>query len=106
MFFSSTPSVSVSQALQGVQAPNTAFIDVRTRDEYREGHAQGAKNVPLDSLNDSDIERFKGYDAVYVICRSGGRSAAATKALISGGVHAINVSGGTLAWHAHGLPMA
>jgi rhodanese-related sulfurtransferase len=35
---------------------------------------------------------------VYVICRSGGRSAKAVEHLRSQGIDAVNVTGGTLAW--------
>jgi rhodanese-related sulfurtransferase len=35
---------------------------------------------------------------VYVICKSGGRSAKAVEHLRANGVDAVNVAGGTLAW--------
>lgn len=69
------------------------------------GHAHHAKNIPLDVLSERDVERLKRAETVYVICRSGGRSAQGVKMLISAGVNAINVSGGTMAWQASGLPM-
>ncbi len=105
MFFNSTPSISVSEAAQQVVGDTVAFIDVRTPDEYASGHAKGTVNIPLDSFNDTQIANLKQYKDLYVICQSGGRSAAATKTLIAGGVNAISVAGGTTAWHAQGLPM-
>lgn len=105
MFFNSVPSVSVQAAYQGVQQANTAFIDVRTKGEYASGHAVAARNVPLDTLGDADITRLAPYDAVYVICQSGGRSSAAASMLKKAGVKAVNVSGGTLAWRGEGLPI-
>ncbi len=105
MFFNSIPSVSVKDAYRNAQESNTDFIDVRTKGEYASGHAAGARNAPLDTLNDADIDRLKQYNAVYVICQSGGRSSAATSVLKKAGVKAVNVSGGTLAWRSEGLPM-
>jgi len=39
-----------------------------------------------------------------VICRSGGRSAAVTAALLNAGFSAVNLAGGSLAWVSAGLP--
>lgn len=106
MFFKSNPSVSVAEAAEKVKAQNVAFVDVRTPAEYAGGHAQGALNYPLQSLNASRANELKRFDEVYVICQSGGRSASATSVLIAAGVKAVNVNGGTSAWLAHGLPMS
>lgn len=105
MFFNSIPSVSVKEAYQKSSEPNTTLIDVRSKGEYVSGHAAGARNVPLDTLSDAVSADLAKYDAVYVICQSGGRSSMAARALKSAGVKAVNVSGGTLAWHGAGLPM-
>lgn len=105
MFFNSVPSISPADVSKVACNSKYAFIDVRTPDEYESGHAKCAVNIPLDTVQ-RDIDRLKSYSAVYVICQSGGRSASATRALQSGGVNAINVSGGTMAWRASGLPMA
>ena len=103
MFFNSIPSVSVTEAAQRLQQPNTRLIDVRSAQEYQTGHAKGALSAPPESM---DVHALKQYDAVYVLCRSGGRSSAVTKALISQGVKAVNVSGGTMTWQANGLSMS
>lgn len=103
-FFSPTPSVSVAEAAQRAAAGDAILIDVRMPDEYAAVHAAGALNCPLPSLA-SCLEKLKRFKAVYVICQSGGRSARATAQLMSQEINAINVSGGTLAWQAHGLPL-
>jgi rhodanese-related sulfurtransferase len=101
-----TPSVSVTDAAQKVQGANVAFIDVRTPAEYEAGHAKGAQNYPLGTLDASQIEKLQKYAEVYVICQSGNRSSSATRALVSGSVNAFNVNGGTSAWRAAGLPLS
>ena len=103
-FGSSIPSLTPTETAGKIAAPNVAFIDVRSVPEYRSGHAQGAKNIPLETIG-SSVDTLKTLDAVYVICQSGGRSARATSELVNAHVNAINVSGGTLAWRSEGLPI-
>ncbi len=104
-FFTSVPSVAVTEVEQKMQGESTILIDVRNPDEYSSGHARGAVNYPLPQIAHY-IDKLKGYSEVYVICQSGGRSATATSALIKAGISAVNVTGGTSAWRAHGLPVA
>ena len=44
-------------------------------------------------------------DTIYVICRSGARSARVTLALVEAGWQALNVEGGMQDWAAAGRPM-
>jgi rhodanese-related sulfurtransferase len=85
------------------------LIDVRTPVEFRELHAEGAKNVPLDSLDVQKIAESRNGrsgEPMYVICRSGARGAKAVQKLIDAGItEAVNVEGGTLAWEQAGLPV-
>jgi rhodanese-related sulfurtransferase len=81
------------------------LLDVRDHHEWQEGHVSGATHLPLASLP----ARFGEIDAsrpVAVICRSGNRSAAATRFLRRHGLDVVNVSGGMVAWERHGLPIA
>ena len=81
------------------------LIDVRTPEEFAEGRVPGAKNVPLDTLG-SQVEALKSEEReIYVVCRSGGRSARAADLLARRGIRAVNVEGGTLAWQAAGEPI-
>lgn len=104
-FFSRVPSVSVADAAARAASPDAVLVDVRSPHEYAGGHAQGAINCPLPSLS-ACVDKLKRYSEVYVICQSGGRSSAATTALLGTQINAVNVAGGTLAWHAAGLPLA
>lgn len=84
------------------------IIDVRTPVEYAEVHAEGARLVPLDTLDPHDFSqrsRAEG-EPLYVICQSGGRAAQAAKKLTAAGVdRVVSVAGGTLAWEKAGLPV-
>lgn len=104
-FFSSVPSVTAVAAERLLHNKGAILVDVRSPDEFASGHARGAENCPLPVLS-ACVDKLKGYSEVYVICQSGGRSAMAVSALRSEDVRAINVSGGTSAWRAHGLAIA
>lgn len=80
------------------------LLDVRQPDEHDEANIPAAVLIPLDQLPDRLDEIPAGGGEVYVICRSGGRSASACEFLAAGGYDAVNVTGGMLAWIDAGLP--
>ena len=85
------------------------LIDVRTPMEFYEVHAVGSLNAPLDRLNPELIMSSRGARAqepLYIICRSGARSAQACSDFVKAGFeNVVNIEGGTLAWVAAGLPV-
>jgi rhodanese-related sulfurtransferase len=81
------------------------LLDVREDDEWTAGYAPGARHIPLGQLGARTAE-IPQDEVVYVICRSGMRSARATQALSAAGWDAINVAGGMQDWAAAGRPMA
>jgi rhodanese-related sulfurtransferase len=92
----------------GVEAtavPDDGYLlDVREDDEWQAGHAPDAVHIPLSELNARAREVPTDRD-VYVICRSGARSAQAVVAFNNAGWTATNVEGGMHAWEAAGRPM-
>jgi rhodanese-related sulfurtransferase len=88
-----------------VSVPEQAWLlDVREDDEWAAGHAPKARHIPLGQLGARTAEIPQDTD-IYVICRSGGRSARATQALNGAGWRAVNVGGGMQDWAAAGKPM-
>lgn len=85
------------------------LIDVRTPAEYRATHASIARCVPLQSLDPQAViggRRLPG-EPLYLICRTGERSAKACGAFAAAG-HGdtvVSVEGGTVAWEEAGLPV-
>jgi pyruvate/2-oxoglutarate dehydrogenase complex dihydrolipoamide dehydrogenase (E3) component/rhodanese-related sulfurtransferase len=69
------------------------LLDVRDPDEFSEGHAPGAKNIPLNSLRSSlgDLSKERPL-AIY--CAVGGRAHTAVRLLRQHGYDAVNLSGG------------
>ncbi len=102
-------TIDVKQLAEKQRGGEVDLIDVRTPIEFREVHAEGARNVPLDSLDPQQVAAgHNGHSQgpLYVICRTGGRSTKAVKKLLDAGVEdVVNVDGGTQAWEQAGLPV-
>ncbi len=85
--------------------PNGAvLLDVREDDEWAAGHAPDARHVPMSQLT-GRLDEVPAADPLYVICRSGHRSARVVAFLTRQGVSAVNVAGGMQSWAAAGRPM-
>jgi len=66
------------------------IIDVRTPEEFKQGHLESSINIPLDLLP-SKIEGLKNNELpVITCCRSGARSARGAEILKAAGVTAYN----------------
>lgn len=100
--------MAVTEALAEVAAagvPNEGWLlDVREDDEWAAGHAPQAVHIPLGQLGGRTAELPHDQE-IYVICRSGMRSARAAQALNSVGWQAVNVAGGMQDWAAAGRSM-
>lgn len=76
-----------------MERTDTVFLDVRTQEEYAQGHIPGAVNIPVDELR----ERLGELDParrLYVNCFSGLRSYLACRILMQNGFDCRNLSGG------------
>ncbi|MBU1249875.1 MULTISPECIES: rhodanese-like domain-containing protein [Microcella] len=78
------------------------IIDVREPDEYAAAHVPGVRLIPLATIPD-EADSLPRDETVYVICHSGARSLRAADYLLSVGVDAVSVAGGTSAWVQRGL---
>ena len=94
------PEISVNELANKLL--NGAFlIDVRELDEWLTERVPEVPLIPLGEITDR-LKEFPKEREVFIICRSGARSATACQFLRSNDVNAINVAGGTLAWIASG----
>ena len=93
------PAVGVADLPSGA-----VLLDVREEDEWTAGHAPDARHVPMSQLT-GRLDEVPDADPLYVICRSGARSARVVAFLSRQGVTAVNVSGGMQSWAAAGRPM-
>lgn len=97
-FFASTPQITVSECQDKMNdKPGPILLDVRSTNEYRDGHIPGATSIPLDKLQDRMVKLSKRREII-CICRSGRRSKQATRQLQAAGYTAVNMKGGMNAW--------
>ena len=87
---------------QGVQeyknAAGAVLLDVRTPQEYREGHIPGSQNVPLQQLDKLEEVTENKDTVLYVYCRSGARSRQAVSLLNHMGYTNVHNIGGIAAY--------
>ena len=98
-FFDLLKSPDMNQGVKDYQAtPGAVLLDVRTPEEYREGHIPGSKNVPLQSL-DKVTGLVNHQDTpMFAYCYSGARSAQAVSALQRIGYTNVKNIGGIAAY--------
>ena len=64
------------------------IVDVRTEEEYKEGHIEGSLNIPLDEIGKAISWLQKDVPTV-VVCASGSRSAHAVMVLKANGYEKV-----------------
>ena len=76
------------------------IIDVRTPDEYMQGHIPGAQNIDVRAETFmTEIQELPKSDTLLVYCRSGRRSLYAAQVMVSFGFKKIyDLDGGFLSW--------
>ncbi len=84
------------------------LLDVRTADEFSTGHIDKAANSCV--TTDEFVQKMANLNKdkpVYVYCKSGGRSAKASKILVDNGFSQVfEVTGGITAWQGDGLEIS
>ena len=90
-----------------IEEPGVVLLDVRTADEFAEGHLDGA--LLIDQGESGFVEKVKAaipaYRKIAVYCRSGRRSANAAGKLAAEGYSCVNLKGGIIAWKEAGMPV-
>lgn len=92
------------QAEFGSTGARHLLVDVRTPEEFAEGHIAGAVNISLQTLSER-LNEIPRDQPVVVYCRSGNRSAQASQILAQAGYTTIYDLGGIIAWQQAGLPI-
>jgi rhodanese-related sulfurtransferase len=78
--------------------PDAVLLDVRSPQEYRQGHIPGSKNVPLQSMRDVNETVPQLDTPLFVYCYSGARSGQAVNMLDAMGYTNIRNIGGIAAY--------
>ena len=88
--------------------PNGLLLDVRTNNEFAQGHLQGAQQIDFyrDDFSDA-LDKLDREQPVLIYCRSGNRSGKAAKQMKAMGFYAVyKLEGGIGAWSKRGKPVA
>lgn len=88
------------------ETPGAPVIDVRTAQEFSNGHLRNAQNIDWNSNGfENSINRYDKAKPVFVYCLSGGRShSAAEKMRALGFKQVYELDGGIIKWRAANLP--
>ena len=88
-------TITTNEALKLID-DGAIVVDVRTAQEYQEGHIKNAVNIPLDEIDTIEYEHDQ---TIIVYCASGVRSLEAVKKLANMGYTSLyNLDGGILNW--------
>ena len=79
-------------------ASDALLLDVRSPEEYREGHIPGSQNLPLQLLDKLPMVVENKEKELFVYCRSGARSRQAVEILKSMGYSNAHNIGGIVAY--------
>ena len=116
----SVEEVTVDDLMIALTQPDVILIDVRENEEYQHGHITESVNMPRGLLEmkisshpllshyceERDAIEELAQRSIYLICRSGGRSALAAKSLYEmGHRYVFSVAGGMDEWHRKRLPV-
>ena len=92
------------QVAELLQRGEIQLIDVRQPHEHEAGRIAGDRHLELTELA-AQAETIDRERPVVFYCRSGSRSAMATRAFSGAGFDAHTMAGGLLHWDAAGLPL-
>jgi NADPH-dependent 2,4-dienoyl-CoA reductase/sulfur reductase-like enzyme/rhodanese-related sulfurtransferase len=87
------PQVDVEAAVAALSNERSLLVDVRTLQEYADGHIPGAVNIPVDELR-SRLDELPRDRDLAVYCQVGQRGYLATRILLQSGFKAVNIGGG------------
>lgn len=115
VFAKENQSISANEFLSLTKIDNPAskkdssgvlLLDVRTVNEYNNGHIPGAINIPVAELPDALAKLSDKSQQIVVYCRSGKRAGRAISFLDKQGFqNLVHLEGDYSAWEAQGLPI-
>lgn len=99
--------LKASEFKQKFEQEGGILLDVRTPQEVSSGRLEDASTIDFyDSDFKKKLDKIQKDKAVFVYCKSGGRSAKAASMLVELGVGKVyNLKGGVMAWKRAGLPL-
>jgi len=92
--------LSQEKAYELLQQDKTIkLIDVRTKEEFKDGHVKNSVNIPLNTLPQRYVSTLPNKEAkIFIICYSGARASDATDFLKRAGYTDVHNIGGVASW--------
>ena len=92
-------AITAGEAQDMMAGGDVTIVDVRTPQEYTEGHIPGAINIPLDRIGTEQPAELADPGAELIVyCRTGVRSKQASDKLVALGFTEVNDMGGIVDW--------
>lgn len=100
-------SLSVDEYAKAIEDTTIVRLDVRTAEEYADGHIANALNIDVlkDDFENKTNARLPKDKVIAVNCRSGKRSKNAARILVKNGFKVIELDAGYNDWIAKGMPV-
>ena len=90
--------IDIEELKSSLKNKDVQIIDVRSKNEYNNGHIKGVQNIALTEL-EQNLDKIKKDKPVVIHCQSGARAAMAYSVLLKNGFENIlNYSGGINDW--------
>jgi rhodanese-related sulfurtransferase len=99
--------LSAADATQLINRRNAVVLDVRTAEQYGQGHLPQARNYPFEELTAkaSQISKNKS-TPLLLVCQNGQRARKAEQVLTEAGYAEVySLQGGLEAWQTAGMPV-
>jgi rhodanese-related sulfurtransferase len=99
--------VGVPEFADIITDPGVMIVDVRTPQEFADGHIDGAVNIPVELPDFVDrVSELDPNGTYAVYCRSGNRSQVAVAGMTDVGINGIyELESGTNGWASEGQPL-
>ena len=92
-------SVDAEQFAREIEREEVQLVDVRTAEEFAEGHIPGAVNMDVNGVAfEAQIATLDTERPVALYCRSGRRSKVAAEKVVKAGFEVVELDGGILSW--------
>lgn len=92
-------SVGIDEFKTEISKSDVQLVDVRTAQEYSEGHIPGAMNIDVNAPDfEEKIKALDKNENVAIYCRSGRRSKMAANKMTEAGFKVIELNTGFLSW--------
>ena len=100
MLFDKKKAISPQEAHQLlISKEGVVLLDVRTHEEYKQMHIDGAKLIPVDEITQQAESQLTNKDTtILVYCQSGMRARTAVKLLEGMGYTDVSSFGGIMSW--------